>query len=92
MLLFILLYRCGYDGTKRPDIFLVLYLSFRNGIQKKDVILLADASEKFSAPQNKYISFHKQKATIIIAALQCGEGGIRTLGTSLRTYDGLANR
>ena len=22
----------------------------------------------------------------------CGEGGIRTLGTSLRTYDGLANR
>ena len=27
-----------------------------------------------------------------IAALECGEGGIRTLGTTLRSYDGLANR
>ena len=25
-------------------------------------------------------------------ALFCGEGGIRTLGTTLRSYDGLANR
>ena len=27
-----------------------------------------------------------------LAMLSSGEGGIRTLGTSLRTYDGLANR
>jgi len=24
--------------------------------------------------------------------VHCGEGGIRTLGTALRPYDGLANR
>ena len=66
-----------------------------DGIKKKTTVVLTIFCFRFLF-QSKFCTVRSNKKAPLLQSLLlfsfCGEGGIRTLGTSLSSYNGLANR